>query len=293
MKIYCAGAGTFPTVTDMVGVFSGLDLFTSFFDIKDAKTFAKLRKHRPTSVVCDSGAHGFFSAGGSGVKTVSAIKSAAKLPAPRKYVEQYAQMISETLPFVECFVELDTVQMHGAPFQKWQRAVLLDACKGDRNRLMPVWHACEPMRTLYKLVDEWPYIALEGWRNRNLDRRVYLNIVKRCYDRQVKVHVFGSVDKDFLTNVPVYSSDSSSWSMIYRSGMFMRFNGRKLQTVHRSEVYKYFGRALGNARALARMKCDRATVFRYRELIRTVLEQYGKFAQYLTDLWTARGIVWS
>jgi hypothetical protein len=290
MKIHIAGAGTFPTVTDMIGVFSGLDLFSSFFDAKDRETFVTLRKHRPKSIVCDSGAHAYFSA--SGVKSASPVKLAARLLPPKEYVYGYAKFIGEVLPFVDRFVEFDTVEIHGAAFQKWQRACLLEAVGGDPSRLVAVYRASEPRAALRQIVDKFPCIGIEGYRNKNFTVREYLDICRFCYEAKVKLHAFASVDTNFLMQVPLYSSDSSSWSMIYRSGIYTRFNGRGLTTLHRSEIRKKFRNALGVAQPLSRMTTSRATAFRYRETIRRVLEQYEKLANYLTDVWRTRGIVW-
>lgn len=295
MKIHCAGAGTFPTVTEMTGVFSGLDLFSSFYDIKEVDRLVALRKHKPRSIVCDSGAHAYFSASGSGI---SVIKLNSRLPPPKEYVQRYAQFVSESLPFIDAYVEMDTVQLHGVKFQKWQRDCLLEAVRGDKRRLWPVYHTCEPREAVTKILrGGWHYMALEGSKaplggSKVLSRQDYLDIVRKCYERQVKVHIFATVSKEFLTHVPVYSSDSSSWSMVYRSGTFMRFNGKGMSPVHRTDVARRFKFALGVAQPLSKITCDREKVFRYRDLFRTALEQYEKFAKYLTDLWTARGIVW-
>jgi len=291
MKIHIAGAGTFPTVTDMVGVFSGLDTFSSFFDAKDPETFVTLRKHRPRSIICDSGAHAYFSA--SGVKSASPVKLAARLLPPKEYVERYARFIERVLHLIDRFVEFDTVEIHGTRFQKWQRARLLEAVGGDHSRLVVVYRASEPRAALRKIMRDFPFIGLEGYRNKNFTLLEYLEICHECYKAKVKPHAFASVDTKFLTQVPLYSSDSSSWSMIYRSGIFTRFTGRGLRTLHRSQIRKKFEVAVGVAQPLARMTTARSTAFRYREAIRTVLEQYEKLAQYLTDLWKERGIVWS
>jgi hypothetical protein len=291
VKIHIAGAGTFPTITEMVGVFSGLDLFSSYFDAKDPETFIQLRKHRPRTIVCDSGAHAYFSA--SGVKSASPVKLAARLLPPKEYVEGYARFIERVIHLVDRFVEFDTVEIHGRAFQKWQRARLLEAVRGDQSRLVAVYRASEPRAALHRIIDAFPFAGIEGYRNKNFTEREYLDICHECYKHQVKLHAFASVDTKFLMRVPLYSSDSSSWSMIYRSGITTKFTGRGLSTVHRSEIKRKFKNTVGLAQPLARMTTARATAFRYREAVRTVLEQYAKLAQYLTDVWTARGIVWS
>src|SRR5262245_52389345 len=180
MKFYCLGAGTLkPTVP--MGVFSGLDVFVSYMDMKAHELIA-LRRTRPATVICDSGAHGYFSAFGSAIKSASSIKLSKAVPPPKKYVEKYARFIAETLHVVDCFVELDTVQMHGPKFQKWQRACLLEACHGDRARLMPVYHSCEPRRAVFKLIDEFSYIGVEGQKTKDLSLDDYLNIVRPAYE---------------------------------------------------------------------------------------------------------------
>jgi len=296
MKIYCAGAGTFPTITEMIGVFSGIDVFSSYFDISRQQgsqdILPMLRKHEPRSVVCDSGAHAYFSAIGGAIKSASPITLAAKLPPPKEYVAGYAEFIVRSLHLVDVFVEMDTVLIHGERFQKWQRDCLLEAVRGDRSRIMPVYHACEKRKVALKLIDEFPYVGIEGKRTKNLSLDDYMQIVHAAYKKKCKVHAFASVDNEFLTRVPFYSSDSSSWSMIYRSGVYVQFTGRGMTTLHRSEVQRRFHIAVGHAQSLARVTTARSTAFRYRAMIRTVIEQYEKFAHYLTELWNARGIVW-
>lgn len=293
MKIFCAGVGNYKDALRMIGLFTGVDCFSSYFDCREVQTFIDIRKHRPRSVILDSGAHAYFSASsGSGVKSASPVKLAARLDAPKDYVAGYAALASEALPFVERFVEFDTVEIHGETFQKWQRAMLLEAVR-DPKRLIPVYRHSEPRSALYKLMDNFDMIGLEGYRNKTFLIPDYLDITRMCYDRGIKVHVFASVDKKLLTNVPIYSSDSSSWSMVYRAGVFNRFTGKGMSNVHRLDVQRKFGIALGIAEPLLKAQVKTETVFRYRDLIRTSIEQYEKFAQYLTQLWTSRGINWN
>ena len=290
MKIYIAGAGNYQDALRMIGLFKGVDLFSSYHDCREVKKFTDMRKHKPRSIVLDSGAHAYF--GGSSVQSASPMKLMQQLDSPRDYVTAYAALTHEALPFVDHFVEFDTVEIHGTKFQKWQRALLLEAVRTP-DRLMPVYRHSEPRSALYKLLDGgFTHIGMEGYRNKVFTDREYLQIVRTCYEKGIKVHVFASVDNYFLTHVPVYSSDSSSWSMVYRAGVFNRFNGRGMKGLHRTTIKKNFGTALGIAQPLARAQVATKTVFRYRDLIRTSIEQYEKYAQYLTDLWTARGIVW-
>jgi hypothetical protein len=289
VKIFVAGAGNYVDALRMTGLFGGLDCFSSYFDVREVARFKMLRKHRPRSVVCDSGAHAYFSA--SGVQSASPVKLAARLDAPDDYVEGYAKLIHEALPFVDKFVEFDTVDIHGKKFQAWQRKRLLEAVR-DPARLIPVYRASEPRSALHKLMDEFTTIGLEGYRNKTFLLPDYLDITRKCYEKQIKVHVFASVDRRFLMQCPVFSTDSSSWSMVYRAGVFNRFTGKGMSNVHRTQIPRRFDIALGVAEPLAKAQVKTATVFRYRDLIRTSLEQYEKFARYLTDVWTARGIVW-
>jgi hypothetical protein len=289
VKVFVAGAGNYKDALRMIGLFGGLDCFSSYFDVREVETFILLRKHRPRSVVCDSGAHAYFSA--SGVQSASPVKLAARLDSPKDYVEGYAKLIHEALPFVEKFVEFDTVEIHGTTFQKWQRKRLLEAVR-DPARLIPVYRASEPRSALHKLMDEFTTIGLEGYRNKNFLIPDYLDITRKCYERGIKVHVFASVDRKFLMSCPIYSTDSSSWSMVYRAGVFNRFTGKGMSNLHRSNIRRRFDIAVGVAEPLSKAQVKSETVFRYRDLIRTSLEQYEKFAQYLTEVWKARGIVW-
>jgi hypothetical protein len=163
----------------------------------------------------------------------------------------------------------------------------------EPSRLIPVYRASEPRSALYKLLDNFDFIGLEGYRNKTFLLPDYLEITRLCYEKGIKVHVFASVQTRFLTACPIYSTDSSSWSMVYRAGVFNRFTGRGMSNVHRTDIRGKFDIALGVAEPLSKAQVKTKTVFRYRDLIRTSIEQYEKLAQYLTHLWTARGIVWS
>ncbi len=87
---------------------------------------------------------------------------------------------------------------------------------------VPVIHNIYGDEIEYFLKKNYPMLALGS--NILLDLDEMYDVVMTLYKEGVKVHLFGCTDYDFLSSVPCYSSDSSTWALAGAYGNIMYWN---------------------------------------------------------------------
>lgn len=288
MKIYCAGVGAAPDIFYAHNSFRGVRCFISYYDMKE-RGMTELLRHQPEEIVCDSGAHAYF-ARTSTASATPHLKAKGSLPPINVYLDGYLKFIQRYKNVVTRFVELDTQEIHGKQFQKDQR----DAIKKilPLEQFMPVWHANETEADWDALLAEYPYVGIEGIGTKRIPMAKYIRLIKKAYERNVKVHAFACVKKNFLNQVPVYSTDSSGWSSFYRYGSIFTFDGQKPTFLRGSHADKNV-LVRGLAKEIKTMIFNKEYFQGVgKNILDVVLTDIRRFENYLTALWRARGVVW-
>jgi len=292
MRIYLAGVGTDPRFLRIEGLFQNLNCFISFFDLK-SKYVEALTKHKPNSIICDSGAHAFFSRSNL-IKSASPVTSKEKAPDDYlKYTLDYAKYCFKHKDQVDFFVELDTQEIHGKSFQTYERQMLKEAIGNDK--IIGVWHANESKQAFHKLLDNYQFIGIEGLPTGRISVMEYMDKVKTCYQAGKRVHAFASIKDSFMKAVPFYSVDASSWANIYRFAQHFYFKDGKIKSVRKSkfkerhvsrETIRHFS-AIINYRSGATYALNTG-----RNVLRGNISAFVQYQNYLDQLWKKRGIVW-
>lgn len=243
MMIFNAGLGSgVPRCEEPPEFFKkavGLNYFSTAWLMTYANIVRVVSVLKPSCLICDSGAHAFFSRKLQHA-SAGAVKSNDVVPEPYTYIERYVRFIDKTRSMVDFYIELDTVELHGKKFQEYQRARLIEAVGIDR--LIPVYHPVEDERKFYELLHSgFRYIGIEGINSKRISIATYIRLVQAAYDAGIAIHAFASVKKAFLERVPVYSTDSTTWksgprfgiSFEYREGALNSLN-KKRKTVRSS-----------------------------------------------------------
>lgn len=270
MKIYLAAAESYASFIKDSGY---SNIFTSFY-IKDraGKTIELLEGER--NLVVDSGAHSFFSQrlGTAASVVTGKIQEKTSLENLDAYVDDYCSFIDKYKERVKYFVELDIDRVAGLKKVLEIREKLATHC--GREKLMVCYHpSMGSWEDNRNALFEFDYIGLQGIHS---DGRVlidYVKCVKDCYENGKKVHVFAMTKKSFLEKVPVYSTDSSSWQVIFRFG--------KSVTKNRTGIlHDFYKKQMRRPYLENRFNCLEE------------IKEWDKLQKYFTDLWLSRGIDW-
>lgn len=292
MKIYLAGVGTDSRFLRIKDLFRDMNCFISFYDLK-SKYIEKLVNHRPASIICDSGAHAFFSRSDV-IKSASPVKAKEKVPDNHlKYALDYAKYCYEHKDQVDFFVELDTQEIHGKSFQTYERQMLKEAVGNDK--IIGVWHANESQQAFHKLLDNYQFVGIEGLPTGRISVAEYMDKVKTCYETGTRIHAFASIKDSLMKNVPFYSVDASSWANIYRFAQHFYFKDGKIKSIRKSkfkernvsrETMRHFSTIINyKSRTAYALNTGR-------NVLKGNISAFVKYQNHLDQLWEKRGISW-
>jgi len=295
MRIFFAGLESTPEVYDMID-----NALFSYYYLKDEKTKSgsivdKIKMVNPkVKLFIDSGAHSFFSAATEGVFAVtSAHRQAAKDDPPDIYMEKYIKWVQDYWNLIDWYVELDIGELVGqTTVDRWYEDIKK---AGIASKCIRVFHP------RVQTIDEWKamldieskYVALEGVRPGGLKILPYNKLVRMAYEKNCKVHGFAMTKVAYMSEVPFYSVDSTSWQAGFRYGLGMVFDEKltTLKTVninHKQEYYDRF-QLLNPKKFLSKsIQATKKNV----EIGKVSIQGYKDYEKYLNEMWKKRGIEW-
>lgn len=147
-----------------------------------------------------------------------------------EFIERYIEHIKKN--GVKFFFEMDVDSIFGYEQVKIWRNKLERAVN---IQSIPVWHKSRGIDEFKRLADEYSYIAVGGFAIKELKQKEYPLIKKMIiYAREkgVKVHGLGFTNLKYLSDMPFYSVDSSTWSIgSVRGGNIYKFKDGKISAV--------------------------------------------------------------
>lgn len=264
--------------------------FISYYYLRNRTTHELMsfyRKHIDRIVV-DSGAHTFLSESES-IKTASSLRKKNKTKeTPFEFMEKYKRWVKEFYQYFDNFVELDIGEIVGQENVLRWRKELKEL--GVYNKCITVYHKnVMSIKDFDDMLDDSQskYVALEGFRS---GRRgfAYLPLIKKCYDRKIKVHGFAMTKDSVVENYPFYSVDSTSWRAgnQYGTAKVLTSEGTKIiRFKDREGFFKLKGSGLldihGENKHLSAMKKYELSI-----------NAYSEWEEKITRLWEKRGIKW-
>ena len=269
MKIFLAAAESYCKESIKSGY---KNLFTTFYIEKKAIELINLADGN-RNITVDSGAHSFLS---QRLKNAaSSIKAAVSAKTDNRnldnYVDKYCEFIKKYKDKVNYFVELDIDVLIGMEKLLEIRKKLYDVAG---KQLIVCYHSTmgawkENRDELFK----YDYIALQGIPPGGKPELNYMEVLMDCYNNKKKVHIFAMTKKKFLSNYPVYSTDSTSWQSLLRFGK----STIKLRKGLMKDFYSYSMRSKN---------------VNFQRFITEETKEWEKLGDYLTRLWKIRGIDW-
>jgi hypothetical protein len=266
------------------------NILLSYFYIRDRGDYLSPLRKSVSKIMIDSGAHTFFSMSDNRKLTVTKWKKRSKVEIdPNEYFKEYLEWLKENIHNIDYFVELDIGEIVGQPLVNMWRETFKKA--GIYDKCMPVYHPdCITRQEFSEMLDDSQsrYVALEGVRSYRQNMK-YLEVVKECYQKKVKVHGFAMVREKWLGYVPFASVDSTSWKSGTMFGIFKALDMKgRIKNIHyknRKELFSIAGKVPITNSLQTRLE--------YREfLYMESAKAYKQMEIYYTNLWTKRGVVW-
>jgi len=296
VRIHLAGVDTTDfTPTVHRGVVD--NCFVSYYYQRKLKNLVALRPRLGRTIV-DSGAHSFFASTPSVGSVTAKLKKHRVKDDPATYMAAYLEWLVANREHYDYFVELDIGELVGQTTVVGWRAEIVKA--GLAGRCIICWHPnAERLSDFMQAIENWPslYCALEGLRQ-GRPMMDYVAVVKKCYDRDVRVHGFAMVKQRYMDRVPFYSVDSASYKASVMYGALFYQDGSRFGYVRTQRPRTEKGRNALMAR-LAKAEAPMDIGYQIRGnavarddvLARSVLAMRGMEEHY-TALWRARGIRW-
>ena len=295
MDIYCAGIEAIDKITRrVIGEDRVRCAFASYYLLRKRGTnYMPFYRDHIQKLIVDSGAHSFFSEL-SGMDTASVVRKKSRTEiTPHEYWETYKAWLVENQLYLDYFAELDIGELVGQGTVEEWREELRDL--GLMSKCITVYHpAVMDEERWLRMLDESEsrYVALEGLRGGKA-RFPYLDRVRQCYERGVRVHGFAMVKNKWMNLVPFTSVDSISWKAGAMFGAVynaddegkvgvIRSNRREGMESLRGKVGPELLTRATKAereRALYDVMCTGADAMQVRE-------------RHFTSLWKARGVEW-
>ena len=282
MRIYLAGLECYFSYLEEANV-KVRNSFISFYAMHKANSEILLRnvqRARQLSqgkIVCDSGAHSFFSENPlAGASASGHRKSTKTITTPDDYFELYKNFMHIAEPYVDYFVELDIGELvTQKKVEAWRKMLERE---GLIDRIIKVYHPAVMSWAEFEetcRLSESKYVAVEGDRPLQRKSRLdYTRAIKIARAHDCKIHGFAMTKKNALDMYPFYSVDSSSWAafIVWGSSSIVRDKSK-----HLKEIDSHRARTPEGRKHL------------YAQEVAAWLER----EDYYTRLWEKRGVFWT
>lgn len=130
------------------------------------------------------------------------------------FAQDYAVFLERNASSIDVAIDLDVEQMLG--MDKAEEYYILLKQHIEQYKLMRVWHAF--LRTWQDWVDwcesgEHAWLAMEGPDQHNRDPSLYSRFIVKAHECNVKVHILATTTLKFLSQVPMDTCDSSTYTV--------------------------------------------------------------------------------
>jgi hypothetical protein len=289
MKIYLSGLES--KKTEVMDLLKNENGFFSYYYLKqknEERTLLHFKKAKDNniSIIIDSGAHTWFTE--TGVSSASTLKKTTKTKeTPEEFFNLYLKWIEKYYEYIEYYVELDVGQIVGQEkVDSWYEQIKE---KGFASKCIRVYHPTAASdEWLDNLINtsESKFIGLEGKR-KGKPTMHYNKIIKKAFDKKVKVHGFAMTGTNDLLNHPWYSVDSTSWRMGEHYGACPVFD----EATHTIKYIDYDNKETIHMKINYDRINERNNEGRY-QLYEIGINAFLELQRYITKVWTKRNVIW-
>lgn len=323
MKIYFAGAETIDANAPQLIEGGAKNIFVSYYHLvsrtRNPSVHARvLHAYSQLGIrqIIDSGAFTFMNAakkasksksqqGGKTAGSAAVGDVADVLVSLEDYFRTYIAWVETNWNLVTDFIELDMQRIVGPdPVTRWRRILR------ERGLLSKVWmvhHSCDDWGHFERLIEASKvqnggsgHCGIEGKNLSKAGQIDYVRHARYAYEHGVCIHAFASTRAKFLNNVPLTSSDSSTWKQASRFAVSQIYD-----PIHGGVISRRHGEG-GNVRGtgdvviasrawIKFMVSDAPAIERVRATTQLEVDAVRAFRQMedaVTAMWKERGVDW-
>lgn len=197
-------------------------------------------------------------------------------------VREYVKFLKHNAQYITVAANLDTNDVAETLFN--EKFLMSEV---PNVPIIPIYHYSdfihpEHRNLIEDYVEKYDYIGVGGVAGTGVNKAVLYKFLSYVFARtkdKVRVHGLGMTGRELVTTFPFYSVDSTSWQEGMRFGGSVAPNGTKIRYRTGKNILE-----AGVSREVLAMS--------YKERLVYELEFWKRFEKEITDLWTARGVVW-
>lgn len=204
--------------------------------------------------------------------------------------ESYIDTIQALEGVIDCFLELDVDHFIGIEKVKALREKLNAVSKN----LIPVWRSSQGKEEFFDIIENYGWIAISthAGTGKGTGMKYWDELLFEAYKRGAKVHVFAFVNSKQLFEMPMYSSDCSSWGKGRRWGIVAYDSNRKSMVMSGRPAHTG-GEVFQDGSFLGLSKETKFDPFDKEWVLEASVRSYINLEEKITKVWEERGVVFS
>lgn len=206
-----------------------------------------------------------------------------------KAADGYIEAIEALSGIIDCVLELDVDHFIGIEKVKKLRKRL----RRRGGNLIPVWRSSQGKDEFFRVIDEYGFVALSTHvgTGKSTGSAHWDALLFEAYKRGAKVHVFAFVSSKNLFELPMYSSDCSSWGKGRRWGI-VAFDSKRKRGTLSGRPAKSGDEVFGDTSFLGLSKESEFNPFDKEWVLEASILTYISLEERVTEAWERRGVVY-
>jgi hypothetical protein len=321
MKIYFAGVEDLDDKTRAVNDAKAKNVFVSYYNLTESSNAAAQKQllyvHKKLGIrsIIDCGAFTFMhlhkkvqsgsAIAGDSSEAKKIAGQGSKVLQLEAYLRNYISWLEKNWSLITYFIELDMQRMIGIEqVREWRK---IFQKRGLGRKMWLVHHSGDSWEDFVRIIDESKVenggsgmCAIEGKNMSKPEGFDYYRFAKYAYDNRVAIHAFASTRADFLSQIPVTSSDSTSWLQGTQYGTTVVFDPIRggvisgsyntAKSVRGKNKISIISNAWTKLMALDVTNDERLTAVEG-NLVEAI-KAFVKMEDHLTQMWEEKGFFW-
>lgn len=261
-------------------------ILISYAFIKKVDRFIRLiGDYRPDSITLDSGAFSVWSKG----QTIDIERYIAFAKELRHRLDPQIQLNVvnlDVLPGKIGETPTDEQREHSA-VEGYDNMLRLEAAG---LKVIHVYHQHEDLKWLDKIRSHTDYMGISPANDCSMKQKLaFMDSVYAKIRASIKTHGFAVTSTEQLYRYPLYSADSSSWSVAARYGRIPVFRDDMTMA---SVIYKNKKHVTENWKYLKEIGIEKLSADNWFDRTELSIRSFQKLEKMVTELWAKRGVTW-